>query len=73
MNYLYERMEAAGETAIFDRAELKQFEKYVADNYEDFYKNNVSYESRKEADKFIITLFNNPVITMEEILLDIKD
>jgi len=73
MNYMYERMEALGDTAIFDRAELKKFEQYVADNYNEFYKNNVSYESRKEGDKFIITLFNNPVITMEEILLDIKD
>jgi len=73
MNYMYERMEALGETAIFDRAELKKFEQYVADNYNEFYQNNVSYESRKDGDKFIITLFNNPVITMEEILLDIKD
>jgi len=70
---MYERMEALGETAIFDRAELKKFEQYVADNYNEFYQNNVSYESRKDGDKFIITLFNNPVITMEEILLDIKD
>ena len=70
---MYERMEALGDTAIFDRAELKQFEQYVADNYTEFYQNNVSYESRKDGDKFIITLFNNPVITMEEILLDIKD
>ena len=70
---MYERMEALGDTAIFDRAELKKFEQYVADNYNEFYQNNVSYESRKDGDKFIITLFNNPVITMEEILLDIKD
>ena len=72
MNYIYERMEAAGETAIFDREELKQFEQYVSDNYNEFYKNSVSYESRKDGEKFIITLFNNPVITMEEILLDIR-
>ena len=72
MNYMYERMESAGERAIFDRAELKQFEQYVADNYNEFYKNNVSYESKKEGNKFIINLFNNPVITMEEILLDIR-
>jgi len=72
MNYMYERMEAAGETAIFDREELKRFEQYVSENYNEFYKNNVSYESRKDGEKFIITLFENPVITMEEILLDIR-
>ena len=26
MNYIYERMEAGGETAIFDRADLRKFE-----------------------------------------------
>ncbi len=30
MNYIYERMEAGGETAIFDRADLRKFEDYVA-------------------------------------------
>ena len=69
---MYERMEAAGETAIFDREELKRFEQYVSENYNEFYKNNASYESRKDGEKFIITLFENPVITMEEILLDIR-
>jgi hypothetical protein len=73
MNYIYERMMAEGETAIFDRDELRKFEAYVAANYESFYDNKASYEVRKDGEKFLVTLFENPVITMEDILLDIRD
>jgi hypothetical protein len=47
MNYIYERMMAEGETAIFDRDELRKFEAYVAVNYESFYDNKASYEVKK--------------------------
>ena len=42
MNYIYERMMAEGETAIFDRDELRKFEAYVADNYRTFYESKAS-------------------------------
>lgn len=73
MNYIYERMLAEGETAIFDREELKKFEGYVSANYETFYANKATYEVKKDGEKFLVTLFENPVITMEEILLDIRE
>jgi hypothetical protein len=73
MNYIYERMMAEGETAIFDRNELRKFEAYVAENYEEFYESKAAYEVQKDGEKFLVTLFKNPVISMEEILLDIKD
>ena len=73
MNYIYERMLAEGETAIFDREELQKFEDYVSSNYESFYNNNATYEVNKDGEKFLVTLFENPVITMEDILLDIRD
>ena len=73
MNYIYERMMAEGETAIFDRAELQQFENYVSANYETFYDNKATYEVKRDGEKFLVTLFKNPVITMEDILLDIRD
>ena len=73
MNYIYERMMSEGETAIFDRDELRRFESYVSANYESFYDNKASYEVKKEGEKFLVTLFENPVITMEDILLDIRD
>ena len=72
MNYIYERMMAEGETAIFDRAELQQFENYASANYETFYNNKATYEVKKDGEQFLVTLFKNPVITMEDILLDIK-
>ena len=72
MNYIYERMEAEGETAIFDRADLRKFEDYVAANYKEFYGGKAGYEVKKENDNFLVTLFDNPSITMEEILLDIN-
>ena len=73
MNYIYERMMAEGETAIFDRDDLRKFEAYVAEHYQEFYENKAAYEVKKDGDKFLVTLFENPVITMEEILLDIQD
>ena len=73
MNYIYERMMAEGETAIFDRDELRKFEAYVANNYESFYDSKAGYEIEKDGEKFLVTLFENPVITMEDILLDIRD
>jgi len=73
MNYIYERMMTEGETAIFDRDELRKFEAYVAENYEEFYESKAAYEVQKDGEKFLVTLFKNPVISMEEILLDIKD
>ena len=73
MNYIYERMEAGGETAILDREDLRKFEVYVAANYKEFYGSKAGYEVKKENDNFLVTLFDNPSITMEEILLDIQD
>ena len=73
MNYIYERMIAEGETAIFDRNELRKFEAYVADNYEQFYESKASYEVKKDGENFLVALFENPVISMEDILLDIQD
>ena len=73
MNYIYERMMAEGETAIFDRDELRKFEAYVAENYEEFYESKAAYEVQKDGEKFLVTLFKNSVISMEEILLDIQD
>ena len=73
MNYIYERMMAEGETAIFDRDELRRFEAYVADNYQEFYESKAAYEVKKDGENFLVTLFENPVITMEDILLDIRD
>ena len=64
---------AEGETAIFDRDDLRKFEAYVAEHYQEFYENKAAYEVKKDGDKFLVTLFENPVITMEEILLDIQD
>ena len=73
MNYIYERMMAEGETAIFDKDDLRKFEGYVADHYTEFYEGKASYEVKKDGDNFLVTLFENPVISMEEILLDIQD
>jgi hypothetical protein len=73
MNYIYERMMAEGETAIFDRDELRKFEDYVSKNYTEFYEGKAGYEIKKQGEEFLVTLFKNPVITMEDILLDIRD
>lgn len=71
MNYIYERMMAKGETAIFDKDDLRKFEAYVSEHYKEFYEGKAAYEIQKDGEKFLVTLFENPVITMEEILLDI--
>ena len=73
MNYIYERMIADGETAIFDKDDLRKFESYVAEHYKEFYEGEAAYEVQKDGKKFLVTLFENPVISMEEILLDIQD
>ena len=73
MNYIYERMMAEGETAIFDRDELRKFEDYVAKNYKEFYESKSGYEIKKQGKEFLVTLFKNPMISMEDILLDIRD
>ena len=72
MNYLYNRMLEEGEIAIFDRDELRQFEDYVSKNYKEFYDSKVVYDVTKEGEKFLVTLFKNPLVTLEDILLDIK-
>jgi|TARA_R110000868_G_scaffold320849_1_gene581823 hypothetical protein len=72
MNYLYNRMLEEGEIAIFDRDELRQFEDYVSKNYKEFYDSKVVYDVTKEGEKFLVTLFENPLVTLEDILLDIK-
>ena len=33
----------------------------------------LAYEVKKDGENFLVTLFENPVISMEEILLDIQD
>ena len=73
MNYIYERMVADGETAIFDKDDLRKFESYVSEHYKEFYEGKAAYEVQKDGKKFLVTLFENPVISMEEILLDIQD
>jgi|TARA_R110002124_G_scaffold212669_1_gene378754 hypothetical protein len=73
MNELYKTMVAKGHTAIFNKAELQKFEDYVSTNYETFYDNKATYEVQKDGEQFLVTLFKNPVITMEDILLDIRD
>ena len=73
MTYIYERMMADGEKAILDRDDLRKFDAYVAEHYQEFYENKAAYEIKKDGENFLVTLFENPVITMEEILLDIQD
>ena len=73
MNYIYERMMSEGETAIFDKSELRKFEDYVAENYTEFYESKAGYEIKKQGEEFLVTLFKNPDITMEDILLAITN
>ena len=74
MNYIYERMMAEGETAIFDKKDLQLFEEYVTNNYKEFYENKISYEvEKKSANEFFVTLFDNTHISLEDILREIKD
>jgi len=74
MNYIYERMLNEGETAIFDKKDLQLFEEYVTKNYKEFYENKISYEvEKKSADEFLVTLFDNTHISLEDILREIKE
>ena len=74
MNYIYDKMMAEGETAIFDKKDLQLFEEYVTHNYKEFYENKISYEvEKKSANEFLVTLFDNSYISLEDILREIKD
>jgi len=74
MNYIYDKMMAEGETAIFDKKDLQLFEDYVTTNYKEFYENKLTYEvEKKSADEFLVTLFDNTHITLEQILREIKE
>ena len=74
MNYIYEKIMNESETAIFDKKDLKLFEEYVTKNYKEFYENKISYEvEKKSADEFLVTLFDNTHISLEDILREIKD
>lgn len=58
---------------VLDKKLMFKFEQYVANNYQEFYANKVAYEVLKQGEKFLITLFDNPSITLEEILKEIKE
>jgi len=74
MNYIYEKMMNDSEAAIFDKKDLQLFEEYVTKNYKEFYENKISYEvEKKSADEFLVTLFDNTHISLEDILREIKD
>jgi hypothetical protein len=74
MNYIYEKIMNESETAIFDKKDLQLFEEYVTKNYKEFYENKISYEvEKKSADEFLVTLFDNTHISLEDILREIKD
>lgn len=74
MNYIYEKIMNESETAIFSAEDLKLFEEYVTTNYKEFYENKISYEvEKKSADEFLVTLFDNTHISLEDILREIKD
>ena len=66
-------MMADGETAIVGRDDRRKLEADVAEHYQEFYENKAAYEIKKDGENFLVTLVENPVITMEEILLDIQD
>ena len=84
MNYIYERMLQESDVndlnkinssnqVEFDKEQMAKFEEYVTQNYEDFYANKVSYEVLKQGEKFLITLFENSFISLEDILRDIEE
>jgi len=83
MNYIYERMLQESDVndlnktdssnqVEFDKEQMAKFEEYVTQNYEDFYANKVSYEVLRQGEKFLITLFENSFISLEDILREIK-
>jgi len=62
------------ETVIFDKKDLQLFEEYVTTNYKQFYENKITYEvEKKSANEFLVTLFDNTHISLEDILREIKD
>ncbi len=84
MNYIYERMlqesnvndlnkTDSSNQVEFDKEQMAKFEEYVTQNYEDFYANKVSYEVLRQGEKFLITLFENSFISLEDILRDIEE
>jgi len=74
MNYIYNKMLEKCETAIFDKKDLQLFEEYVTKNYKEFYENKITYEvEKKNANEFLVTLFDNSYISLEDILREIKD
>jgi hypothetical protein len=84
MNYIYERMLQESDVndlnktdssnqVEFDKEQMAKFEEYVTQNYEDFYANKVSYEVLRQGEKFLITLFENSFISLEDILRDIEE
>jgi len=86
MNYLYEKMlsenidkeslthpELPSNVLVLDKKLMAKFEHYVAANYQEFYANKVVYEVLKQGEKFLITLFDNPSISLEEIVKEIKE
>ncbi len=84
MNYIYERMLQESDVndlnktdssnqVEFDKEQMAKFEEYVTANYQDFYANKVSYEVLRQGEKFLITLFENSFISLEDILRDIEE
>ena len=84
MNYIYERMLQESDVndlnktdssnqIEFDKEQMAKFEEHVTQNYEDFYANKVSYEVLRQGEKFLITLFENSFISLEDILRDIEE
>ena len=65
--------EAPSNVLVLDKKLMSKFEQYVANNYQEFYTNKVVYEVLKQGEEFLITLFDNPSITLEEILREIKE
>jgi len=75
MNYIYKRMlnELDSNQTVLDKEQMSKFETYVSNKYQDFYANKVTYEVLKQGEEFLITLMDNPSITLEEILREIKE
>lgn len=74
MNYIYERMLEESEEATLTYEQYAKFSDYVNKNYEEFYTNKIAYEVIRNKDNtFTIVMFNNPVFSLEDILLDISE
>jgi hypothetical protein len=73
MNYIYERMLEESEEAILTYEQYSKFSDYVNKNYEEFYANKITYEVIRNKDNtFTVIMFNNPVFSLEDILVDIS-